>query len=142
MVNVLRRLFWLALLTGAGYAGWVLLSSRRTVASGEPIPSRAVGGAGEPNTVTVAGFVELPEADPALPTADAEIVVADPGVDPAAAWIVPTDGQCPLTHPVKANDKSRIYHVPGGRFYERTGAERCYVTPDAAETDGYRRAKS
>jgi hypothetical protein len=142
MVNVLRRLFWLALLAGAGCAGWALLSARREAEPGEPSPWRAPEGGGEPNTVTVAGFAELPNADPALPTADAEVVVSDPGVEPAAAWIVPTDGQCPLTHPVKANDKSRIYHVPGGRFYERTGAERCYVTPDAAEADGYRRAKS
>ena len=50
-------------------------------------------------------------------------------------------GACPLTHPVKANANSGIYHVPGGQFYERTKAERCYVDAAAAEADGYRAAK-
>ncbi len=50
-------------------------------------------------------------------------------------------GGCPLSHPVKANGNSGIYHVPGGQFYERTRAERCYVDAAAAEADGYRAAK-
>jgi micrococcal nuclease len=36
---------------------------------------------------------------------------------------------------------SGIYHVPGGQFYERTTAERCYADPQAAEADGYRAAR-
>ena len=36
---------------------------------------------------------------------------------------------------------SGIYHLPGGRFYDRTRPERCYVDPAAAEADGYRAAK-
>jgi len=64
--------------------------------------------------------------------------------DPAdRTWLGPQDdGQCPPGHPVKANDNSGIYHVPGGRFYDRTVAERCYATPAAAEADGYRAAKA
>jgi hypothetical protein len=57
------------------------------------------------------------------------------------AWVAPVGGVCPVDHPVKANDNSGIYHVPGGRFYERTTAERCYVDAAAAEADGYRAAK-
>jgi len=57
------------------------------------------------------------------------------------AWVEPNDGACPLSHPVKANANSGIYHVPGGRFYERTQAERCYVDAASAEADGYRAAK-
>jgi hypothetical protein len=60
----------------------------------------------------------------------------------APPWIASEDGSCPLAHPVKANDRSRIYHLPGGRFYDRTIAERCYATPEGAERDGYRRAKA
>jgi hypothetical protein len=52
------------------------------------------------------------------------------------------DGTAPATHPIKANEKSGIYHVPGGRFYGRTKPERCYATPSDAEADGYRQAKS
>ena len=58
-------------------------------------------------------------------------------------WVPPgDDGSCPVSHPIKANDNSMIFHVPGGRFYDRTVAERCYATEDAASADGYRRSKS
>ncbi len=52
------------------------------------------------------------------------------------------DGSTPPTHPIKANESSRIFHVPGGRFYDRTKPERCYATEAEAEADGYRRSKS
>ena len=35
-----------------------------------------------------------------------------------------------------------IFHVPGGRFYDRTKPERCYSTPEAAAADGYRPSKA
>ena len=59
----------------------------------------------------------------------------------AAAWVEAVDGACPVTHPVKANANSGIYHLPGGRFYDRTRPERCYADAAAAEADGYRAAK-
>jgi hypothetical protein len=59
-----------------------------------------------------------------------------------AAWVDPLDGgACPLTHPVKANAQSQIFHVPGGLSYDRTRAERCYRSPADAEADGFRAAK-
>lgn len=61
---------------------------------------------------------------------------------PGPVWRQPVDGSCPEGFPIKANDNSGIYHVPGGRFYERTVPERCYPTPESAEADGYRRAKA
>lgn len=65
-----------------------------------------------------------------------------PAAAPEQAWVTPAgDGECPDGFPVKAN-QSGIYHVPGGRFYERTRPERCYASPEAAERDGYRRAKA
>jgi hypothetical protein len=42
---------------------------------------------------------------------------------------------------VKAKLSSGIFHVPGGANYARTQADRCYVSADAAETDGLRAAK-
>jgi hypothetical protein len=66
----------------------------------------------------------------------------EPAPEPAGAWVAPlADGSCPLSHPIKANDNSRIFHEPGGRFYQRTRAERCYVDAAAAAADGYRPAK-
>ena len=49
---------------------------------------------------------------------------------------------CPSGYPIKGNANSRIYHVPGGRFYDRTVPERCYASAADAEADGYRAAKS
>lgn len=60
----------------------------------------------------------------------------------AARWVQPVDGACPEGYPVKANDNSGIYHLPGGRFYARTVPERCYAAAADAEADGYRRAKA
>jgi hypothetical protein len=58
-------------------------------------------------------------------------------------WVDPRpDGSCPDGYPIKANDNSGIYHVPGGRSYERTKAERCYANVDDAQADGYRAAKA
>ncbi len=63
---------------------------------------------------------------------------------PAAAsdWVVPVGGQCPDGYPIKVNTNSGIYHVPDGRSYARTLAQRCYATAETAERDGYRRAKA
>ena len=70
--------------------------------------------------------------------------VASPGdaAEPKLAWVAPDGEACPTGFPVKANERSKIYHVPGGRFYDRTVPERCYATADDAEADGYRRAKA
>jgi hypothetical protein len=57
------------------------------------------------------------------------------------SWIAPVDGACPVTHPVKGNANSGIYHVPGGRFYDATLPERCYRDESAAEADGMRASK-
>jgi hypothetical protein len=67
----------------------------------------------------------------------AEVVAAEP-----PSWVEPVDGACPTSHPVKTNASSGIFHVPGGRSYERTKPERCYSTPEAAAADGYRPAKA
>jgi hypothetical protein len=59
------------------------------------------------------------------------------------AWVQPLgDGECPDTHPIKVNESSGIFHAPGGRFYQRTEAMRCYSTAEAATADGYRAAKA
>lgn len=58
-------------------------------------------------------------------------------------WVEPNpDGSPPPTHPVKAKLESGIFHVPGGQFYDRTKADRCYRDAAAAEADGLRPSKS
>jgi len=60
---------------------------------------------------------------------------------PLPPWVAPIDGACPVTHPVKGNTNSGIYHVAGGRFYDTTIPERCYRDTEAAEDDGLRASK-
>jgi hypothetical protein len=73
---------------------------------------------------------------PAAPVTDTPADTTD-----SPDWIEPVDGACPLTHPVKGNANSGIYHVPGGRFYDSTVPERCYRDGTAAEADGMRASK-
>ncbi len=56
------------------------------------------------------------------------------------AWVEPTEGTCPASHPVKAKMSSKIFHVEGGLNYARTHPDRCYRDPAAAEADGLRKS--
>ena len=59
----------------------------------------------------------------------------------AATWKpANADGSTPEGHPIKLKAASGIFHVPGGRFYDRTKPDRCYATATDAEADGYRPA--
>lgn len=56
-------------------------------------------------------------------------------------WVEPNGNVCPSSHPVKGKVSSKIFHVLGGRSYDRTNPDRCYETPADAEADGLRAAK-
>ena len=63
-----------------------------------------------------------------------------PGVPPSEA------GSCPATHPIKGNFTTStgercISRPPGGEFYTRTKAERCYASDAEARLDGCRQSK-
>lgn len=122
MMRLLRRLFWLGLLAGVGMAIYRVVTGRQAQSSDAPSWTPAA-----PARPTVA------KPSPTSPQS---------AVDPSARWVVPVNGECPSGYPIKANDSSRIFHVPGGRFYERTAAERCYATAEDAVADGYRPAKA
>ena len=130
MFTLLRRLFWLGLLGGAGYAGWTIWQRQHA-----PAPAAAPEWPPMP-TPTVASSAESAESA----ESDANAAVEATGGE--RRWAAPVDGGCPDGYPIKANDNSGIYHVPGGRFYDRTVPERCYADPAAAEVDGYRAAKA
>lgn len=86
---------------------------------------------------TAHGFASVGSTPPgasAAPVASA--------IEGSATWAEPVDGRCPEGFPIKGNASSRIYHVPGGRSYDRTIPERCYATPEAAAADGFRPAKA
>ena len=84
---------------------------------------------------------QAPEWAPLRAATTAKPSTKDAPSEPAATadtpdWIEPVNSTCPLTHPVKGNANSRIFHVPGGRFYDSTVPERCYRDASAAEADG------
>jgi hypothetical protein len=84
-------------------------------------------------------------ADDAATATDAAPATTATTANDAAepAWLPANeDGSTPAGHPVKVKESSGIFHVPGGRFYDRTKPDRCYPTAAAAETDGYRRSKT
>lgn len=76
----------------------------------------------------------IPEAAPA-PAPEAAPAAGDAGPVRGA------DSVCPDSHPVKANDNSGIYHMPGQQHYGKTNARHCYASASAAQAGGYRAAR-
>lgn len=126
MLTMLRRVFWLALAGGAGVAGWSAWQRKN-----EPSPTLA------PTWPPFEPAVSRPAPASAVDSADAGFVSSR-----SDRWVPPVERQCPDGYPVKGNDSSKIYHLPGGRFYARTVPERCYANEEDAIADGYRAAKS
>ena len=63
--------------------------------------------------------------------------VTSAGTGPVAG----TGTTCPAAYPVKGNDATKIYHVPGQRDYAATNARNCFATEQAAQAAGYRRSQ-
>ena len=91
---------------------------------------------------TPASTPEWPPLQPTVPAPAKTAAFTEPLFDSQMKWAAPVDGACPDGYPIKGNDNSGIFHVPGGRFYDRTVPERCYATADDALADGYRQAKA
>ncbi len=136
MMRWLRRLFWLGLLAGGGYGVYRVVGQRQSQPTATPewppLPTQPAQPS--PKVATASEAVTPTEATGTEPTTDEA---------PAGQrWKPAVNGDCPQGYPLKANDNSRIFHSPGGRFYERTVAERCYANADDAIADGYRPAKA
>lgn len=169
LVTAVRRLLWLVLIAAVGggiYAWW--RDRRRDddhappewpplaprvdadAASGPAEADPSLGAERRSPSRAATGRSDVASRTGATPGAGSSVVnslVDAPearSTDGASgAWVEPlSDGSCPASHPVKANDNSGIFHVPTGRFYARTNPERCYATPEAALADGYRQAKN
>ena len=133
MKRLIKRLLTLGVLAGGGTVGWRLF--RHRAATNQPLSA-------SPQWPPFAETTAQPIVHNIVqnsPGSDSEAPAR--GADEHVAWVSPIDGGCPPGFPIKANNSSRIYHTPGGRSYQRTVAERCYATADAAERDGYRAAK-
>jgi hypothetical protein len=150
VLKLMRRGALLGLLAGAAFAVYRFLASRAPDTAGVTFQTSPVPGLPRP--------VPRIDTPPAVPATAAVAAVAEsperPLVDGAGAtpipeavitgstpWVDPIEGECPVSHPVKAKLTSGIYHLPGGGNYDRTRAERCYVDADAATADGLRAPK-
>jgi hypothetical protein len=60
---------------------------------------------------------------------------------PLPPFVLPKEGVCPPTHPVKAKLASLLFHIPGGLTYDRVRPDRCYVDVPTAVGDGFSSAK-
>jgi hypothetical protein len=116
-----KRALGLGVLAGAAYAAWRAFEKSRpeSTLTWQPRPFPY-----PPEPVETPAPAHAPDAD------------AD-----APAWVDAADGECPASHPVKAKLASGIFHEAGGANYARTQADRCYLSPEAAEADGLRPAK-
>ena len=128
----------LSVVAGTAYAVWRWFESQRSESGlsweAQPAPFPPQPRAEKPPT-------------PARPVTTSEPVTATEPVAAQAApassgdaWVEPTDGTCPASHPVKAKMSSKIFHVEGGLNYTRTHPDRCYRDPAAAEADGLRKS--
>lgn len=104
--------------------------------------------ASSPPTTDPGGRIWPPLPAPRQADADSAPTTPVPDTDtdndtiaPSVTWVEPVDGACPVSHPIKANIRSGIYHEPGTTFYRRTVPHRCYATTAAAEADGLRRPR-
>ena len=117
-------------------------------ASGPP-SSAAPSAAIEPHPGPVEKVASLDQVAPVKKAAPAKKAAAAKKTPPAkkapvppAAWVEPDpSGTAPATHPVKAKLSSHVFHLPGMSAYHRTRPDRCYATAEAAEADGFVRAK-
>jgi len=151
MARWIRRLLFLALVGGGVFA--VLRNLQRRRVSSPPLTNPEWPPFADDLRVPVppatpiaeiVGLVEVVEPDEVAVFEIVEVIGAEPSDEPTgeAAWVPPIDGQRPPGYPIKAKVASHIYHVPGGRSYDRTAPDRCYATSESAEQDGYRQAKA
>jgi len=110
--TLLRRGVVIGALAGLAYATWRFVASRSQSAMGP-------------------GHEAQPFPMPPRP----EVAGSPPAIEPD------TDGNCPVSHPIKGKLSTGIYHRPGAFAYDRTHADRCYRDDVAAESDGLRAAK-
>lgn len=154
MRRLIRGLFKLGLLAGLGYVAYRLIAQQApagdepfTAAPSRTPPAEPVRTGARPGAGTKPAGATRPASAPSQPTpAPKPGGVRSIGVgevaDTVLKWVEPNDdGSCPPTHPVKAKLESGIFHVPGGRHYERVTPDRCYRDADGAVADGLRPSK-
>jgi large subunit ribosomal protein L17 len=109
----------------------------RRVASSKPAASKKAPA--EPKQAPAAE--EAPKAEASTEEAPAAVVEESTSTDEApygeGSHAALADGGEPEGFPVKGNDSSKLYHLPGTSHYDRTVAEVWFADADAAEAAGF-----
>lgn len=132
MLKFLRRLFVLGVLVAIAVALYRKVSAGSPATWDSQLTTPPADGPNDPAGAAMPTATK-PEPKKAAPEKAAP--------KQPASWVEPNGGSCPTSHPIKAKLSSGIFHSPGGRSYDRTNADRCYVDADAAVADGLRAAK-
>ncbi len=131
--------------SGAPAEPWEPLVAPRPVDEvGEPIIEPSSPPDGAPTEATAPAAKKAAKAAKATKAAKKAVAKAAKAKATGGGdqvWVEPVGGVCPPSHPIKAKLSSLIYHLPGMVAYDRTRANRCYPDPQAAEADGFVRAK-
>jgi len=98
-----------------------------------PAPAKPRRKAAAPAAEAAAPVAAAPAAPAAAP------VAAAPAAAPYGAGSAASnpDGSAPEGFAIKGNDSSKLYHVPGSRYYDSTIAEIWFATPEDAERAGF-----
>lgn len=130
--KVFRLIARLAILGSLVYL--VRAALRRWIDGPEPAPA--------PPGRQWAPVTEAPRVAPPAEPQAAPQAAPSKAAGPGGTWVAPDDsGAAPNTHPVKVKLSSGLYREPGSSNYERTRPDRCYVSAEAAEADGFTRAR-
>jgi hypothetical protein len=167
MRRAFRRLVQLGLIGAVGYLVWRAAGARPAPEAGDGAADGSEGGGAlrlvqglraEGNSVDLVDLdlVEVDGVEAAVAVLDVDGIEVDvvevdvlggaaddgSGDRPDPTWVAPDDdGSCPTGFAVKAKLASGIFHVPGATNYDRTKADRCYSSVEAAELDGLRPPK-
>ncbi len=116
-------------------------------ATGKSAKGAATSAEADDSDIEAAQTPVVPDDEPAKPAKKAAKAKAtEAAATPAAEADSPfgpdshaamDDGSEPDGFPIKGNASSKLYHVPGSAFYERTVAEVWFRDADAAEAAGF-----
>jgi hypothetical protein len=119
---------------GASEAGKADQSARAATAGATGMAERT-----DVSDQVESGTATSPAESPEATTSSASSTGA-PGIVEQGDGFVRVTGmtECPEAYPIKGNENSGIYHVPGISSYARTIAEICFESEEVAVANGYR----
>lgn len=143
---------WVQLASGAWIARFLVDNLPGTLAIVEAPPTASpTVSAGAPTAVAVAPTAVPPTAVPPMPTAnqnhDGSAGAGQPFTCNGGCAEPPPGSTCTIKGNVNPSKDTRIYHAPGGRYYDKTDikpeeGDRWFCNPTEAEAAGFRAAQS